>query len=139
MKCVLAVGAFPAPLTPLLASATMPCSRSTSPAATSGFSGQNDRSRVAAGIGDQPRAGNLLAMQLGHAVDGLRLRGCGQLGSFVLKGIDGAIGRFGQPPRAAQIDHAHPALQRFRDPLARLLMRRGEKQHFDAELGQQFP
>ncbi len=100
---------------------------------------QNDRCRVAAGIGNQPRAGNLLAMQLRHAVDSLRLRGRGQLASFVLKGVDGAVGRFGQPPRSAQIDHAQAALQRFRNPLARLLMRRGEKQHLHAALGRAAP
>ena len=57
---------------------------------------QNDGSRIAAGIGDQLRAGNLLAMQLRHAVDGLRLRGRGQFGAFVREGIDGAVGGFGQ-------------------------------------------
>ena len=67
---------------------------------------QNDRGRVAAGIGDQLCAGDLLAMQLGHAVNGLRLRGRGEFGAFVVKGIDGAVGCIGQPPRAAQIDHA---------------------------------
>ena len=100
---------------------------------------QNDRRRIAAGIGDQLRAGNLLAMQLRHAVDGLGLRGRGQLGAFVREGIDGAVGRFGQPPGAAQVDDAQSALERFGNPLARLLVRRGEKQNFDAALGQQIP
>ena len=78
-------------------------------------------------------------MQLWHAVYGLRLRGRGQVGALVRKGIDGAVGWLGQPPCAAQIDHAHSAIQRFRHPLARLLMRRGEKQHIDAEVGEQLP
>ena len=95
---------------------------------------QNDRSCIAARIGDQLRAGDLLAMKLRHAIDGLRLRGRGQFGAFVVEGIYGAIGWLGQPPCAAQIDDAQPALERFRDPLARLLMRRSEKQHVDAAL-----
>ena len=100
---------------------------------------QNDRGGVAAGIGNQLRARNLLAMQLRHSVNGLRLRCRGQLRSFVLKAINCAIGRVAQPPRPAQVDHAHSALQRFRHPLARLLMRRGQEQHVDSERGQQFP
>ncbi len=100
---------------------------------------QNDRRRVAAGIGNKLGAGNLLAMQLGHAIDSFCLRGRGQFGAVVLKGIDGAIGRFSQPPCSAQIDHADSALERLRHPLARLLVRRGEKQHIHAAFLQQLP
>ena len=139
MKCVLAVGALPAPLTPLLASATMPWLRSTRPAATSGLSGENHGSGVAAGIGNEARAGDLFAMQLRHAVDGLRLRGRGQLRAVVLKGVDCAIGRFDKPPCAAQVDDAHAAQQRFGHPLARLLVRRGQEQDLNAAAGEQIP
>ena len=36
---------------------------------------QNHRGRVAAGVGDQPRRGNLLAEELRHTIDGLSLSG----------------------------------------------------------------
>ncbi len=78
-------------------------------------------------------------MQLRHAVNGLRLRSRGQLGSVVFKRVHGAIRRFSQPPRAAQINHPHAAIQRLRNPLARLLVRRGQKQHLNSALLQQLP
>jgi hypothetical protein len=52
--------------------------------------------------------------------------------AFVLEGIDGAVGRFSEPPGAAQVDDAQPRFERLGHPLARLLVRRGEKQNFDA-------
>ncbi len=84
-------------------------------------------------------------MQLRHAVDGLRLgcRGLGLIvrlaGAFIVEGIDGAVGRFGEPPRSAQVDDAQTRAKRLRHPLPRLLVRRGEKQHFNAAVGQQIP
>src|SRR5580658_6837046 len=100
---------------------------------------KNDGCGVAAGIGDEARACYAAAMQLGHAVDGLRLRGCGPLGAVVFKFVDGAVGSFMETPCAAQIDDAEAALERFRNPLARLLVRSGEKQYLDSAGGEQLP
>ncbi len=139
MKWVFAVGDLPAPLTPLLASATMPRVEVDQPRGHQRLQRQNDRGRVAAGIGDEARSGNLCAMQLRHSVNGLRLGGRGQFGVVVLEGVDSAVGRLGEPPRAAQVDDPHSVPERIRNPLARLLVRRGEKQNVNAPLCQQLP
>src|ERR1700691_6368637 len=65
---------------------------------------QNDRGCVTARIGDRLCRCDLLAMQLGHSIDSKRLRGRGEVGALVGKGIDGAVRRLRQTPSGAQID-----------------------------------
>ena len=52
---------------------------------------QDDRGGVAAGIRDESGVANLVAMQLGHAVDGLGLHGRGDGGAFIREFVDGAV------------------------------------------------
>ncbi len=101
--------------------------------------GQDDRSSIATGVGNETRRGDLCAMQLRHAIDSFSLCGCGCCRALVFKSIDGAICRFCEPPGAAEVDHTNSAGKRFRNPLARLLVRRGKKQDFNATAGEKFP
>ena len=78
-------------------------------------------------------------MQFRHSVDGLRLGGRGHFGVGVLEGVDGAVGRLGEPPCSAQVDDPQTAPQSLRNPLARLLVRRGEEQNVNAPLCQKLP
>jgi hypothetical protein len=78
-------------------------------------------------------------MKLGHAVDRLGLNGRSLRSAFVSEGVDGAIGRLGEPPSAAEIDDADAASEGLGDPLARLLVGRGEKEDLNAAIGQELP
>ncbi len=117
----------------------MPCDEIDESGGDQRTQGENHGGGVAAGVGDEMRAGDLGAMQFRHSVDGLRLnRGCNRR-AVVLEGIDGAIGCFVQAPCAAEIDDAQAVRQSLRHPFARLLVRRGEKQNLDAAVGEQLP
>ncbi len=118
MKCVFAVGALPAPLTPLFESATMPWSRSTSPAATRGRDRKNHRSGIASRVGDDRSSRNSGSMQLRHAVDGLGLDFGGDGRAFILEFVNGAVCGVYEPPRAAQVDNPQTARERLGNPLA---------------------
>ena len=76
-RCVCSSKARPAPEMPCLASIT---TSAISPARASGASAEQRGRRVAAGVGDDRRAGDRLAVQLGQPVDGL----VEQLGARVL-------------------------------------------------------
>jgi hypothetical protein len=78
-------------------------------------------------------------MQLRQAIDGLRLDGGGLVRTFVLEGINRAVGRIGEPPCAAQVDDAHATQKSLGNPLARLLVGSSKKENFNAAAGQQIP
>ena len=87
---------------------------------------------VAAGVGDEARLSDLVAMQLRASVDGFGLELCGVFGVRVVQLVDGAVGIVLQTPGAAQVDDFDAVRDRLGDPLARLLVRRREEEHFDA-------
>ena len=101
--------------------------------------GEDDRGSVTAGVGDKMRTGDLGAMQLGESVDGLGLNLRGNRRAVVLEGIDGAVGRFVQAPRAAEVNDAQAMRERLGHPLTRLLMRCSKEQNLDAAIGKQLP
>ncbi len=96
---------------------------------------ENHRGCIAARIGDEP---SCRQFQRDAAPAGRRPPAIGSArpGSraVVFEAIDCAIGGFGQSPCTAQVDHAQAASQCLGYPLARLLMGRGKKQHFDAAI-----
>jgi hypothetical protein len=86
---------------------------------------QDDRSRVAAGIGQQLGIRDFTGVQFRQTVNRRTIeRGVFRVFS---KTIYCAILRLLQPPCAAQIDHAKALRDRLRRQLARKLMRRGKE------------
>src|SRR5581483_2290291 len=57
----------------------------------------------------------------------------------LLERVHGAVLRVSQPPGAAEVNHPQSATERLRHPLARDLMRSGEKEKLDLPLLQQLP
>src|ERR1700677_3195049 len=100
---------------------------------------ENDRGRVAAGISYQACASYGVAMKLGTAVDSLGLQRSGEFGVDILQTIDLAVARLLQSPCAAQVNHLDAAVHGFGDTLARLLMRSGEEENFDARVDDPVP
>ena len=81
-------------------------------ACSSGMSGKLGAGRVAAGIGDQPRLLDLVAVDLDQAVDRLRL----QLRRVMLVAVPARIGGgVGEPEIGGQIDHL--GLRRLRQQI----------------------
>src|SRR5580658_3389737 len=78
-------------------------------------------------------------MELGHAVDRFRLNRGRNCRVFVLEFVDGAMRRIGETPGAAEVDDAQATVESFWNPLAGLLVRRSEKENFDAALFEQIP
>jgi hypothetical protein len=101
--------------------------------------GEDDGGCVAAGVGDEARGADLVAMQLGAAVDGLGLQHGGLLRVGVVKFVDGAVGGLVEAPGAAEVDDADAALDGLGRPLAGLLMRCGEEEDFGAGVGDAVP
>jgi hypothetical protein len=99
---------------------------------------KNDGGGIAAGIGDEARAGDLRAMQLRHAVDGLGLvRRPAR--AFILRSCRRRDWLLREPPCAAQVNDAHAARESFGHPLAGLLVRGGEKEDFTPRSAEQTP
>src|SRR6476660_1496825 len=78
-------------------------------------------------------------MEFRDAVHRLRRGLLRQFGLFVVELVDGAVLWILEPPRAAQVDHVDTLGQRFRCPLARDLVRCGEKEHVHAFRAQRLP
>src|SRR5271170_6318166 len=93
-----------------------------------GSQGEDDRGRIASGIGYETGCADLVAVQLWAAVNGFGLQEGGVLGVGVFELVDVSVGGVAEPPCAAEIDDLDAPLDGFGDPLAGLLVRRGEEQ-----------
>ena len=88
---------------------------------------EQDRCRVAAGIGDQPRVLQLAVAPLREPVDGL----LEQRRPRVRKAVPARIqGRIVEAEGAGEIDHAHAAVEQLRRELGRDFVRRGQEDDF---------
>ena len=128
-KLVVSEALRPAPLTPLLASQTMPDSRAIAP----GFDQRPDRQvcggRIAAGIRNQPRAGNAGTAKLRQSVDGL-----GEQSGLRMRGFVPALVvlRRAQPEGAAQVDDLDAGIEQARRHFHGNLRRSRQKHGFEA-------
>src|SRR5260370_13760997 len=78
-------------------------------------------------------------MKFRNAIHRLRGQAVGKVRIGVVKLVDGARDRRGQPPGSAQVNHMHTAAQGLRRPLPRNFMRRGQEEHVDTTRRQRFP
>ncbi len=101
--------------------------------------GEDDGGGVAAGVGDEARVADLVAVEFGTAVDSfdLELRGVGGVG--VVELVDGAVGVVLEAPGTAEVDDFDALSDGGGDPLARLLVRRCEEEYLDAGTCGAFP
>ena len=89
--------------------------------------GEDGRRGIASWVGDEASAADLVAVELGGAVDGFGLKLSGVLGVGVFEFVDGAVCGVVETPGAAEIDDPDASFDGFGDPLAGLLVRGGEK------------
>ena len=94
---------------------------------------------VAAGVGNEARRGNLVAMKLRRAVNGLGLEGGGERGIGVGELVDGAVGGVMQAPGTAEIDDLDAAFEPGRSPFPRGFVGQGEKDDVDAGVLDEVP
>src|SRR5579859_5208907 len=78
-------------------------------------------------------------MQLRNAVHRLRGQLVREAGIFIFEFVNGPVRGLLQPPRPAQVNHMHAAMDRLGNPLARDLVRCGQEEHVHALGLQSFP
>lgn len=92
---------------------------------------EDDGGCVAPGISDKTSLADLVAMELGAAIDRFCLQVCCALGVSILKAVDGAIGLIFEAPGSAEVDDSNAMLYRERSPLPGLFVWSRQKQDFD--------
>jgi hypothetical protein len=93
---------------------------------------EDDGGGVAAGVGDEACAGNLVAVELGRSIDCLGLQRGGEIWICVVQLINGAVGALLEAPSSAEVDDFDSVLDGLRHPLPGLFVRGREEQDFDA-------
>ncbi len=88
---------------------------------------EDDRGRVASGVGNQTGVPDLVAMQFRTSVDRFRLQLGGEFRVGILQPVDVTVDVVLQSPGAAQVNDFDAVLDRLRDPFTRLFMRCGQK------------
>jgi hypothetical protein len=78
-------------------------------------------------------------MQFGATVDCFGLQFCGKLGVGIFQTVDGPIDVFLQTPGATEINDFDAPVDCLRNPLARVFVRRCQKQYLNAGVNDPFP